>query len=68
MANTNVQFGAPLEVVRNGATPAAPDSGNLLIYPKTDDKWYQQTSAGVETVIGGSSGSAEAETFAFFMS
>lgn len=62
MANTNVQFGVPLEAVKQTATPAAPDAGNLGLYPKTDDKWYLQTSAGVESILGGST----QRTFAYW--
>lgn len=34
------------------ATPAAPASGNIKVYAKSDDKLYKQTSGGVETEIG----------------
>ena len=37
-------------------TPAPPPSGAMKLYPKTDNKFYQLDSAGVETVIGGGGG------------
>ncbi len=39
------------------ATPATPASGYMNIYPKSDNKLYKLTDAGVETEIGAGSGS-----------
>ena len=39
------------------ATPSAPASGFNKLYPKSDGKWYNQTSAGVETELGAGGGS-----------
>jgi hypothetical protein len=33
------------------STPGNPITGRLRLYPKSDDRWYQLTSAGVETVL-----------------
>ncbi len=38
------------------ATPSAPSSGFNKLYPKSDGKWYNQTSAGVETELGAGGG------------
>lgn len=32
-------------------TPATPSSGRNLIYPKSDKKWYQKDSDGVESLL-----------------
>lgn len=63
MAGENFIVQAPIEAVKHSATPPAPTAGTLAIYPKTDDKWYQQTSGGVETEIGAGSSS---RTFAYW--
>lgn len=57
MADDFFIVGVPLEVTEQSTTPATPASGTLLVYPKTDDKFYKKTSAGVESEIGGGSGS-----------
>lgn len=31
--------------------PATPSNGNMFIYPKTDNKFYQKDGNGTETVI-----------------
>jgi len=50
-------FGQYLTLYQNtaGSVPAAPASGYLCIYPKSDGKTYTKNPAGVETVLGGGS-------------
>jgi hypothetical protein len=38
-------------------TPSNPDSGYRRIYPKSDGLWYDLSSGGTETALGGSGGS-----------
>lgn len=56
----------PLGLVKLAATPPAPTAGELLVYAKTDDKAYKQTSAGVESELGAGGGGGKA--FALMMS
>lgn len=67
MSNTAFIIGREIEVTETSATPAPPPTGALLLYPKTDDKWYQQNSAGVETQLGSGSGTSTPGR-TFFMS
>lgn len=62
MPDGNFPVAVPLEITKHSATPAAPAVGTLAVYPKTDDNLYLQTSAGVESQVGG--GNA---LYAFFM-
>lgn len=64
MADENFVVSAPVENIEYSTTPASPPAGTLLTYAKTDDKYYKQTSAGVETEIG--SGSSGGKTFAYW--
>lgn len=41
-------IGGPLEVVRHGATPPAPDTANQRLYPKTNGRWYTMAADGIE--------------------
>ncbi len=38
------------------ATPSPPSAGNVLVYVKSDNKLYRQTSAGAETEVGSGGG------------
>lgn len=44
-----------VEMEMQAATPASPAANYRRLYPKTDGKFYQLDSSGVETQIGGSS-------------
>lgn len=35
------------------ASPASPPSGQRILYPKSDGRWYSESSAGVETPMAG---------------
>jgi hypothetical protein len=37
-------------------TPTAPSAGHDYLYPKSDNKWYTQSPAGVEVLVGPPSG------------
>lgn len=50
MSRQQIDF--PIQQVQV-ATPASPPSGTMKLYPKTDNKFYQLTPAGEETVLGG---------------
>lgn len=53
----------PVEIIEQPSTPSAPPAGTVLVYPKTgSETMFQQTSAGVESPLGG----ATQRTFAFF--
>lgn len=41
---------------RQFAPTTNPPAGSNFLYPKADGKWYTRDSAGVETLVGGSSG------------
>lgn len=41
-----------LDGLERSATPATPDSGRRLLYPKSDG-WYEKNAAGIEARIGG---------------
>ena len=49
----------PFEFVELTTSPANPPSGSVLIYAKTDGKFYQLTSAGVETNLTATAGGSE---------
>lgn len=45
--------------VNEEASPSTPASGKIRVYGKTDKKVYKKDSTGLETELGGSSGSGE---------
>lgn len=44
-------------IAKQIATPANPPAGSNVLYPKSDDKWYSKSAAGVEVLIGPEAGS-----------
>lgn len=46
----------PKMIFEEGAAPATPASGTVVIYPKTDGLMYQKDDAGTETQMGPGSG------------
>lgn len=65
MADDFFPVGVGLELTRQATTPASPATGTLAVYPKTDDKLYTLTSAGVETQVGSGSGGIDEQTWWF---
>jgi hypothetical protein len=45
------KFLKPVEIAELAATPGNPASGYQKIYPKSNGKFYQLNSAGVETEV-----------------
>lgn len=66
MPDPNFPIWVPVEILEQSSTPAAPPAGTMIYYPKTDDKLYQQTPGGVESLVGGSGGGSKA--FSYFVS
>jgi hypothetical protein len=49
----NLSAQSPVQLTKLSNTPSNPPAGSLLIYPKTDDRFYQLTPEGVEKEVGG---------------
>lgn len=65
MADDNFIVAVPVEIVQQ-ATPANPPAGTNLIYPKSDEKFYRLSSAGVEVELGGSSTDLSGWVWAYY--
>lgn len=50
-------FATPLLTFEEGAAPATPASGEVVLYAKTDGSLYQKDDAGTETGLAGGGGS-----------
>lgn len=56
-------FATPLLIFEEGAAPATPASGEVVLYAKTDGSLYQKDDAGTETGLAGGGGGGITHTY-----